>query len=1359
MRLMDGIPKSISGWRALAAYGVAMVVGGKLYIYNKREVAQENVEKRGMQLAIEPLMLAESDRAYLKQIRKNMEEEEKVMADYPGGWEVGKWKNEPVFKTVPKDYWWDPDMRDYYAHTSNWNYFKRLKLTPKRSQEERRKEILQRQKELVETFHIVLVNNQLEESYIFLVLTYSNRFNNANLARKLALEESSDDDTMEERGEVEVESMDTAPIRRRQRRHQDQLMYSEWLIEVPEELEQDWLLVPCPVGKRSLVISSRTECRFFILNSRLAEIPELQELTNANRYRFRPLNWYSCGKEEIRQVLAQPVPFPGELDGLLFYHKQTHYTAGYTPLVGWLKPYMVPELLGVEVPEAYLNQRPNEYDGMTNFLKDYYQNAEERRKVLGASTNEADWHKTPEGSNILKSFTDSRDNCRKGFGVLIEWLAISTGLLEEPTVPPHLDAYSYKVFVVGKVGIGKTATIARLCGRPLPSGHEETPGIALTTTFWPVKLRHRVRIFQLAFWDAGETAARRYDHVLPECKKDADGIVFVFSMTDSASLKELPHLMSKTVEPNRKPVVIVFGTRFDSPNLEVTQRDIKDFEGKWKVPVFPVRNIPSAWSSDLDIIAHPLNILCEQLWLLIAMENVHVNVMGPLEEEELDPGVRIELENLNSCTDEINRLEMELDDANAAFRQILSESTQHLRYLSSKLGSCIEKARPYYKAKDVAKKAQMECQKAAIQFQRANGIHQAAKETISLAEERFLSQKGSWDFDSAWQEMLNHATMKVMEAEKQRAASQREHQETASFFTQAERKVQHLEGRLKRHIVKSKPYFEHKESLERQLQQQKQKIQQLQTAVTVAKQKYADSLQNLECISERIHARRKFAEEGLSSRRVRLDSGDRTTYQFDLETLEGLSHLSSPAISSTVSSDVEDEDEGFDSVSSGAGEDKTDWVQFQNSIQNLTLQMANEGQLSQEEIDAHIQECIRHLGVRNIQTAANSALVYSSASTAADDTGCSSSTDNSAEVEGAVVMPSVVKTIFAEQLCQAILEKDLWCVQAILRLGADVNHLVEEKGGVSAMHLAAGIPGDSGLEIMKTLLTHGGDPNIKSEEGLTPVHIGVIQGREWIVDLLLRNGGNPWIRDNEECDAFTYAKDQPRVIYLLQQQAQFKLQEEDSWDSLTQLRFSKVLPVKTVQSWHGSTSSLTHASCHILTSQDMTGDSTCTLGSMNVTIVEDESVQCQQDKTDPDMLHGGSCLKAKVDFQTSDGEFNRAFIKPLNNFHSISSSIFPEGEGAFSSSLSSLRSCGSVVELVYTDEEEGVVLLERRWPKDIPSVLSSSRLECIVDEVLGLSKGRAHCNASRLSEGNLRYCKMTIQAERPTERSTVSPST
>ena len=44
------------------------------------------------------------------------------------------------------------------------------------------------------------------------------------------------------------------------------------------------------------------------------------------------------------------------MDGLLFYHNQCHYTPGRTPLVGWLKPFMLPEILGVQLPSSYLDQ-------------------------------------------------------------------------------------------------------------------------------------------------------------------------------------------------------------------------------------------------------------------------------------------------------------------------------------------------------------------------------------------------------------------------------------------------------------------------------------------------------------------------------------------------------------------------------------------------------------------------------------------------------------------------------------------------------------------------------------------------------------------------------------------------------------------------------------------------------------------------------------------------------------------------------------------------------------------------------------------------------------------------------------------
>lgn len=59
-----------------------------------------------------------------------------------------------------------------------------------------------------------------------------------------------------------------------------------------------------------------------------------------------------------------------------------------------------------------------------------------------------------------------------------------------------------------------------------------------------------------------------------------------------------------------------------------------------------------------------------------------------------------------------------------------------------------------------AHQAQLEAQRATQDFQRATEVLRAAKETISLAEQRLLEEDNR-QFDSAWQEMLNHATQRV----------------------------------------------------------------------------------------------------------------------------------------------------------------------------------------------------------------------------------------------------------------------------------------------------------------------------------------------------------------------------------------------------------------------------------------------------------------------------------------------------------------------------------------------------------------------------------------------------------------------
>ncbi|NXS39170.1 3BP5L protein, partial [Balaeniceps rex] len=195
-----------------------------------------------------------------------------------------------------------------------------------------------------------------------------------------------------------------------------------------------------------------------------------------------------------------------------------------------------------------------------------------------------------------------------------------------------------------------------------------------------------------------------------------------------------------------------------------------------------------------------------------------------------------------------------LQEARTAYRRILSESARKLNTQGSQLGNCIEKARPYYEARRLAKEAQQETQKAALRYERAVSMHNAAREMVFVAEQGVMADKNR--LDPTWQEMLNHATCKVNEAEEERLRSEREHQRVTQLCQQAEAKVQALQKSLKRVIVKSKPYFELKAQFNQILEEHKAKVTALERLVSQAKTRYSVALRNLEQISEQIHARR-----------------------------------------------------------------------------------------------------------------------------------------------------------------------------------------------------------------------------------------------------------------------------------------------------------------------------------------------------------------------------------------------------------------------------------------------------------------------------------------------------------------------
>ncbi|XP_017096271.2 snurportin-1 [Drosophila bipectinata] len=197
---------------------------------------------------------------------------------------------------------------------------------------------------------------------------------------------------------------------------------SEWLREKPEELSE-WMLVPCPVGRRCLVVAYNGKTKvftkagycfqefksklpgdvtqikyqtvldcvyvekeetFYVLDAISFGQQELQECEAVFRFywlraRFDENDFETIGDHNekafvlvdhhdfdntsaIEETLQKYPLWDGNkpaLDGFLFYHKEASYVCATTPLVCWLFAFMVPDVLGLPVSENYA--APDDY--------------------------------------------------------------------------------------------------------------------------------------------------------------------------------------------------------------------------------------------------------------------------------------------------------------------------------------------------------------------------------------------------------------------------------------------------------------------------------------------------------------------------------------------------------------------------------------------------------------------------------------------------------------------------------------------------------------------------------------------------------------------------------------------------------------------------------------------------------------------------------------------------------------------------------------------------------------------------------------------------------------------------------------
>lgn len=244
------------------------------------------------------------------------------------------------------------------------------------------------------------------------------------------------------------------------------LMLSEWMMTKPENIE-DYLLVPCPKGircslstgddknkaaslyykngqkfleiKTNLPVYTILDCvynkelqivhvldaiafgcrdlidcdasfRFFWLKSKFDE-DCIRTTDSDSKLQLQLLNNYDFNDPYAIRTCFQTHPLfkeGAELDGYLFYHKDGLYTAGSTPLVLWLFPFMVDELFDTyKVDPFYHSEKPEAYSNYLDFIREFDEQLKNRKKKV---TSKIKVEAEQETMDVIESsFDESRD--------------------------------------------------------------------------------------------------------------------------------------------------------------------------------------------------------------------------------------------------------------------------------------------------------------------------------------------------------------------------------------------------------------------------------------------------------------------------------------------------------------------------------------------------------------------------------------------------------------------------------------------------------------------------------------------------------------------------------------------------------------------------------------------------------------------------------------------------------------------------------------------------------------------------------------------------------------------------------------
>ena len=220
-----------------------------------------------------------------------------------------------------------------------------------------------------------------------------------------------------------------------------------------------------------------------------------------------------------------------------------------------------------------------------------------------------------------------------------------------------------------------------------------------------------------------------------------------------------------------------------------------------------------------------------------------------------------ELENLNLRIASINELEQEAGRAERSYEDKMEESFEALKNCANKIGiEVLEAARPYFKLVKRVQKADEKVKIHATAHERANDYWFEMKSKLMQIEERIMQTSGSQELEIEGLEILNQAVEDVVKAVDLKCKYLMELREFEMNLALMQKKLSKLQDSLRCEIVKARPYFELKNTLNMELRHQKELVDNIRRCLYRAKREYYETMGNVERISEQIHLERELLE-------------------------------------------------------------------------------------------------------------------------------------------------------------------------------------------------------------------------------------------------------------------------------------------------------------------------------------------------------------------------------------------------------------------------------------------------------------------------------------------------------------------